>query len=109
MECKWYYTEFERVCTNGECPYYGCICPTAEHPEVCKRAEKEIRHLSAEELATALRICYTGSECDGCPCCYCYDDAAFDEPCDVYVIRRAADMLEKLAAGSGKKDGGVEE
>lgn len=102
MKCKWY-IDFEGICTNGACPYYGGICPTAEHPEVCKRAEKEIRHLSAEELATALRSCYTGSECDGCPCRYYYDDAAFDEPCDVYVIRQAADMLEKLAAEKDAK------
>ena len=40
MECKWYYTEFERVCTNGECPYCGDWCPTSEFPEVCKDADK---------------------------------------------------------------------
>ena len=90
MKCRWY-AEFEGVCTNGECPYRGDTCPTSEHPEVCKYAE--IRQLSAEELATALRIC-TSIECEGCPCDY----VELDEPCDVYVKRQAADMLEKLAA-----------
>lgn len=90
MKCKWY-AEFEGVCTNGECPYRGDVCPTSEHPEVCKHAE--IRQLSAEELATALRIC-TSIECEGCPCDY----VELDEPCDVYVKRQAAAMLEKLTA-----------
>lgn len=90
MKCKWY-AEFEGVCTNGECPYRGDICSMSEHPEVCKHAK--VRQLSAEELATALRIC-TSVECEGCPCDY----VELDEPCDVYVKRQAADMLEKLAA-----------
>ena len=96
MKCKWY-AEFEGVCTNGECPYRGDICPTSEHPEVCKYAK--IRLLSAEELATALRIC-TSVECEGCPCDY----VELDEPCDVYVKRQATDMLEKLAAEKYAKE-----
>ena len=95
MKCKWY-AEFEGVCTNGECPYRGDICPTSEKPEVCKHAE--IRQLSAEELATALRIC-ASLECEGCPCDY----VELDEPCDYYVKRQAADMLEKLAAEKDAK------
>lgn len=90
MKCKWY-ADFEGVCTNGECPYRGDVCPTSEYPEVCKYAE--IRLLNAEELATALRIC-ASLECEGCPCDY----VELDEPCDYYVKRQAADMLEKLAA-----------
>ena len=92
MKCRWY-AEFEGVCTNGKCPYRGDTCPTSEHPEVCKHAE--IRQLSAEELATALRIC-ASIQCEGCPCNYVETEP--DEPCDVYVKRQAADMLEKLAA-----------
>lgn len=95
MKCKWY-ADFEGVCTNGECPYRGDTCPTSEHPEVCKHAE--IRQLNAEELATALRICAT-VECEGCPCDY----VELDEPCDYYVKRQAADMLEKLAAEKDAK------
>lgn len=41
MKCKWY-AEFEGVCTNGECPYRGDICPTSEHPEVCRYAEEKL-------------------------------------------------------------------
>lgn len=95
MKCKWY-ADFEGVCTNGECPYCGGTCPTSEHPEVCKHAE--IRPLNAEELATALRIC-ASLECEGCPCDY----VELDEPCDYYVKRQAADMLEKLAAEKDTK------
>lgn len=95
MKCRWY-AEFEGVCTNGECPYRGDICPTSEHPEVCKHAE--IRLLNAEELATALRIC-ASLECEGCPCDY----VELDEPCDYYVKRQAADVLEKLAAEKDEK------
>ena len=90
MKCKWY-AEFEGVCTNDECPYSGDTCPTSEYPEVCKHAE--IRQLSAEELATALRIC-ASIQCEGCPCDY----VELDEPCDYYVKLQAANMLEKLAA-----------
>lgn len=38
MKCKWY-VDFESVCTNGECPYRGDVCPTSEYPEVCKYAD----------------------------------------------------------------------
>lgn len=94
MKCKWY-AEFEGVCTNGECPYRGDVCPTREHPEVCKYAEyaekqPEIPQLSAEELAKTLRLCGSAS-CRGC---------AFFEAsdCGNIILPQAADMLEKLAA-----------
>ena len=92
MECKWYYTEFERVCTNGECPYCGDWCPTSEFPEVCKYAEKrtEIPQLSVEELVKALRLCGSAS-CTGCALYGFYD-------CGSIINPQAADMLEKLAA-----------
>lgn len=94
MKCKWY-AVFEGVCTNGECPYRGDACPTSEHPEVCKYAEEApVPRLNAEELVTALRIC-AGSECEGCPFVY---GTKFDDNCENYVKRQAADMLEKLAA-----------
>lgn len=68
MKCRWY-AEFEGVCTNGECPYRGDVCPTSEYPGVCRYAEEAPElQLNAEELATALRIC-AGSECEGCPFC----------------------------------------
>ena len=105
MKCKWY-ADFEGVCTNGACPYHGGICPTSEYPEACKHAEKEmemeIRPLSAGELATSLRIC-TGIDCEGCPCAYVEFDSTCDEPCYVYAMRQAADMLEKLAAEKDAK------
>ena len=96
MKCKWY-AAFEGVCANGECPYRGDACPTSEHMEVCKYAEekKPNPELSAEELATALRIC-ANNECKNCPCrsyVYCYDR----------LKRKAADMLEKLAAEKDAK------
>lgn len=94
MKCKWY-AEFEGVCTNGECPYRGDTCPTSEHPDVCKYAEEKPKpQLNAEELVTALRIC-AGLECEGCPCVYIMESGG---NCDDYVKRKAADMLEKLAA-----------
>lgn len=94
MKCKWY-AEYEGVCTNGECPYRGDTCPMSEHPEVCKYAkEKPKPELNAEELVTALRIC-AGPECEGCPCVYIAESGG---NCDDYVKRKAADMLEKLAA-----------
>lgn len=91
MKCKWY-AEFEGVCTNGECPYRGDVCPTSEHPEVCKYAEKqtEIPQLSAEELAKTLRLCDSAS-CTGCAFYGFYD-------CGSIINPQAADMLEKLAA-----------
>lgn len=99
MKCKWY-AEFEGVCTNGECPYRGDTCPTSEYPEVCKYAEEASEpQLNAEELATALRIC-ASSECEGCPLVY---GAGFGDNCEKYVKRKAADMLEKLAAEKDEK------
>lgn len=99
MECKWY-AEFEGVCTNGECPYRGDVCPTSEYPEVCKYAEyaekqPEIPQLSVEELAKTLRLCGSAS-CRGC---------AFSEAsdCGNIILSQAADMLEKLAAGKEAK------
>lgn len=100
MKCKWY-ADFEGVCTNGECPYRGDICPTSEHPEVCKYAEyaekqPEIPQLSVEELAKTLRLCGSAS-CRGC---------AFSEAsdCGNIILSQAADMLEKLAAEKDAKD-----
>lgn len=91
MKCRY----FEGVCTNGVCPYRGNMCPTSEHPEVCKYAEEKPKpELNAEELVTALRLC-AGTECDGCPCVYTAESGG---NCDDYVKRKAADMLEKLAA-----------
>lgn len=99
MKCKWY-AEFEGVCTNGECPYRGDTCPTSEHTEVCKYAEEAPKpELNTEELVTALRIC-AGSECEGCPCVYIAESGG---NCDDYVKRKAADMLEKLAAEKDAK------
>lgn len=94
MKCKWY-AGFEGVCTNGECPYRGGTCPTSEHPEVCRYAEvKQEPELNAEELVTALRIC-AWAACEGCPC-VCIKESG--GKCDDYIKRKAADMLEKLAA-----------
>lgn len=99
MECKWY-AEFEGTCTNGECPYRGDTCPTSEHPEVCKFADATQKpELNAKELVTALRIC-AGSACEGCPCVYIMESGG---KCDDYVKRKAADMLEKLAAEKDAK------
>lgn len=99
MKCKWY-AVFEGVCTNGECPYRGDTCPTSEHPEVCRYAEEKPKtELNTEELATALRLC-AGSECEGCPCVYIAETGG---NCDDYVKRKAADMLEKLAAAEDAK------
>lgn len=89
-KCKWYAT-FEGVCTNGECPYRGDVCPTSEHPEVCKFAK--IRY-EVSELVKILRCCSNiGYVCEECP-------ANLDgEDCDGRLVKlQAADMLEKLAA-----------
>lgn len=100
MKCKWY-AEFEGVCINGECPYRGDICPTSEHPEVCKYAEEAPKlELNAEELVTALRIC-AGAACEGCPCVYIMESGG---KCDDYVKQQAADMLEKLSKDVVPKD-----
>lgn len=90
MKCKWY-AAFEGICTDGECPYRGDTCPTSEHPEVCRYAEAK--------LATALRLC-AGTKCEGCPCVYIAESGG---NCDDYVKRKAADMLEKLAAEKDAK------
>lgn len=95
MKCKWY-ADFEGVCTNGDCPYRGDVCPTSEHPEVCKYAEAapevlklKAPRLSAKELAKTLRLCDSTS-CVGC--------ALFEfVDCGSAAKRQAADMLEKLA------------
>ncbi len=80
---------------NGECPYRGDVCPTSEHPEVCKYVEaKQKSELNAEELVTALRLC-AGSECEGCPGVYIAESGV---NCGIYIKRQAADMLEKLEA-----------
>lgn len=100
MKCRWY-AEFEGVCTNGECPYRGDTCPTSEHPEVCKHAEEApVPQLSTEELVTALRIC-AGSKCEDCPF-VC--GTKFDDSCESYLERQAADMLEKLSAEKDAKE-----
>lgn len=96
MKCKWY-AAFEGVCINGECPYRGDVCPTSEHPEVCKHAEAEPEvlklkapRLSAKELAKTLRLCDSTS-CVGC--------ALFEfVDCGSAAKQQAADMLEKLEA-----------
>lgn len=102
MKCKWY-AEFEGVCINGECPYRGDVCPTSEHPEVCKHAEEAPKlELNAEELVTALRICAERTTtCEGCPCEYIEES---DGGCTDYVKLQAADMLEKLAAEKDTKE-----
>lgn len=95
MKCKWY-AEFEGVCTNGESPYCGDVCPTSEYPEVCKHAEKApVPQMSAEELAKTLRLCST----ETCPACALYEFSG----CGSILKRKAADMLEKLAAEKGAK------
>lgn len=96
MKCRWY-AEFEGVCTNGECPYRGDTCPTSEHPEVCKHAEKkpEIPQLSVEELAKTLRLCNIIS-CRSCTFCK-------SSNCRSILMSQAADMLEKLAAEKDEK------
>lgn len=96
MKCKWY-AESEGVCTNGECPYRGDMCPTCEHSEVCKYAEAKpkIPQLSAEELAKTLRLCGSAS-CTGCALYGFYD-------CGSIINTQAADMLEKLAAEKDAK------
>lgn len=96
MKCKWY-ADFEGVCTNGECPYRGDVCPTSEHPEVCKYAEKkpEIPQLSVEELAKTLRLCNIIS-CRSCAFCK-------SSNCRSILMSQAADTLEKLAAEKNAK------
>lgn len=95
MKCKWY-ANFEGVCTNGECPYRGDVCPTSEHPEVCKYSENKYE---VSELVKILRCCSNiGYGCEECP-------ANLDgEDCDGRLAKlQAADMLEKLAAEKDAK------
>lgn len=96
MKCKWY-DAFEGACANGECPYRGDTCPTSEHPEVCKYAEKkpEIPQLSVEELAKTLRLCNIIS-CRSCTFCK-------SSNCRSILMSQAAVMLEKLAAERDEK------
>ena len=100
MKCRWY-AVFEGVCTNGECPYRGGMCPTSAHPEVCKYAEEyvekqpEIPQLSVEELVKALRLCGSAS----CTSCVLYGFC----DCGSIINPQAADMLEKLAAEKDAK------
>ena len=99
MKCKWY-AEFEGVCTNGECPYRGDVCPTSEHPEVCRCAEAaQETELNVEELVTALRFC-AGEECKNCLYIHLSGSGTC---CDDYLKQKAADMLEKLAAEKDAK------
>lgn len=100
MKCKWY-ADFEGVCINGECPYRGDICPTSGYPEVCKYAEaKQEPELNAEELVTALRNC-ASDECKNCPCWFPLSKS--DIYCYNRLKKKAADMLEKLAAEKDAK------
>ena len=92
MKCKWY-AEFEGVCTNGECPYRGDVCPTSEHPEVCKYHNQPEKKLSVGEIVEGLRTCSKGTLCHGCPA---QSLSAVD--CAKALKEQAADMLEKLAA-----------
>lgn len=96
MKCKWY-ADFEGVCTNGECPYRGDTCPTSEHPEVCKYAEKkpEIPQLSVEELVKSLRLCDSAS-CRSCA-------LSKSSNCRSTLMSQTADMLEKMAAEKDEK------
>lgn len=51
MKCKWY-AEFEGVCTNGECPYRGDVCPTQNLSTVdYSKALKELVVDMLEKLA----------------------------------------------------------
>lgn len=95
MKCKWY-ADFEGVCTNGECPYRGDVCPTSEHMEACKYSENKYE---VSELVKILRCCSNiGYICEECP-------ANLDgEDCDGRLAKlQAADMLEKLAAEKDEK------
>ena len=94
MKCTWY-ADFEGVCTNDECPYRGDVCPTSEHPEVCKFAEIKYE---VPELVKILR-CGAGDDYNCAACA-----ANLENKCDgKEAIRQAADMLEKLAAEKDEK------
>lgn len=94
MKCKWY-TDFEGVCTNGECLYRDDVCPTSEHPEVCKFTEIKYE---VSELVEILR-CGAGDDYNCAACA-----ANLENKCDrKEANRQAADMLEKLAAEKDAK------
>lgn len=97
MKCKWY-AAFEGVCTNGECPYRGDVCPTSEHPEVCRYYNKPEKKLSVGEIVEGLKTCSKGTLCHGCPA---QSLSAVD--CAKVLKEQAADMLEKLAAEKDAK------
>lgn len=51
MKCKWY-ADFEGVCTNGECPYRGDVCPAQNLSTVdYSKALKELAADMLEKLA----------------------------------------------------------
>lgn len=97
MKCKWY-AEFEGVCTNGECPYRGDVCPASEHPEVCKYCNKPVKKLSVGNIVEGLRMCSGGASCHGCPA-----QNLSTADCSKALKEQAADMLEKLAAEKDAK------
>lgn len=81
-------------CTNGECPYRGDMCPTSEHPEVCKYSDNKYE---VSELVKILRCCSNiGYVCEECP-------ANLDgEDCDG---RHAG----KAGGGEGREEAGAAE
>lgn len=100
MKCRWYAERYNGKCFNGSCPYRGGMCPTSEHPEVCKYAEyaekqPKIPQLSVEELVKILRLCGSAS-CRGCALSEASD-------CGNIILPQAADMLEKLAEEKDEK------
>lgn len=97
MKCKWY-ADFEGVCTNGECPYRGDVCPTSEHPEVCKYYNKPEKKLSVGDIVKGLRVCGRGALCHGCPA-----QNLSPAGCSKVLKEQAADMLEKLEAEKDAK------
>lgn len=101
MKCKWYF-ERDYACANSKCPYGGDICPTREHPEACRYAEEKPEpELNTEELVTALRNCANEEgECKNCPYVHLSESGIC---CDDCLKRKAADMLEKLAAEKDAK------
>lgn len=99
MKCRWY-DIFENACANGSCPYRSGVCPTSEHPEVCKYSENIENKYKVSELVKILRCCSNISYvCEECP-------ANLDgEDCDGRLAKlQAADMLEKLAAEKDTKN-----
>ena len=97
MKCKWY-ADFEGTCTNGECPYRGDMCPTSEHPEVCKYYNKPEKKLSVGDIVKGLRVRGRGALCHGCPV-----QNLSPADCSKALKEQAADMPEKLAAEKDAK------